>query len=164
MTALGLPERHHDTFDDLRAQATTLAAKGGAGLRRVASAKTLAAATWAVALVGTAIVGVLALRVWLQLTGDTSQSGIVGFAYDLSGMLAGPFRSLEPSTTVKDSGILEFSSLVAIEAYLIATMLAMTLLFSLRLTLFAAPRMVRVVRSTHRRHHASVAATETPNA
>jgi hypothetical protein len=128
MTAFGLPERQHNTYDDLRLQAGHIAAITGSQLRKVVSAQTLVAATWAVALVGTAIIAVLALRVWLQLTGDTTQTGFVGMAYDVSSMLVGPFRSFEPQSTVKTSGILEFSSLVAIEAYLIATMMALTVL------------------------------------
>jgi hypothetical protein len=125
-------------------------------LRKIVSAQTLVVATWTVALVGTAIIALLALRVWLQLTGDTVNSGLIGLGYDMSGVLTGPFRHFEPSVPIKDSGILEFSTLVAMEAYLIATMMAMTLLFSMRLTLFAAPRMVRVARSAHARHHRAV--------
>ena len=68
-------------------------------------------------------------------------------AYGLAGDLAGPFRSFEPSTPIKDNGILEISTLVAIEAYLIATLIALTTLFSARLAVFAAPRVVHRHRS-----------------
>lgn len=163
MTAFGLPGRHPTHYPDLRPQAARVAGLAGAGLRRVVSARTLAAATWSVALVGTAIVALLALRVWLQLTGETAAGGIVGFGYELSGALTDPFRHFEPSTPMKDSGVLEFSTFVAMEAYLIATLMALTLLFSLRLTFFAAPRMLRAARSARARHRAPVAADATNN-
>jgi len=98
-----------------------------------------------------AIIGVLALRVWLQMAGETDATGLLGLGYDASAVLVGPFKSFEPSTPIKDNGILEFSTLVAIEAYLIATLIALTLMFSARLAVFAAPRVV------HRKHRASKA-------
>jgi hypothetical protein len=110
---------------------------------------------------GSALVGVLALRVWLQLTGDTDQGGLVGLLYGLGGDLAGPFRSFEPTRSVKDSGILEFSTLVAIEAYLIATLIALTVLFSARLAVFAAPRVIHRRRPALKVEKAQVIAPET---
>ena len=160
MTAFGWPGRQHNHFADVGLHVTHFAAAVGAHLRKIVSSQTLVVATWSVALVGTVIVALLALRVWLQLTGETASGGIIGLGYDMSGVLQGPFAHFEPSTPIKDSGILEFSTLVAMEAYLIATMMAMTLLFSLRLTLFAAPRMVRVARSAHARHHAAAVVSE----
>ncbi len=130
-------------------------------LRQLGSAQTLASATWMVALVGTAIIAVLALRVWLQLTGETDATGLLGLGYDASAVLVGPFQSFEPSTSVKDNGILEFSTLVAIEAYLIATLVALTLMFSARLAVFAAPRVVHRKRRIVMPEPAQISATDT---
>jgi hypothetical protein len=110
--------------------------------KQMSAQRMLARGTWLVLLLGSAIVALLVLRVWLQLTGDTSTGGLIGTAYDASGVLASPFKSFEPSTPMKTTGILEFSSLVAIEAYLIATMATLTLLLTLRLALAAAPHIV----------------------
>ncbi|MGE0057383.1 MAG: hypothetical protein AB7T32_05325 [Dehalococcoidia bacterium] len=132
-------------------------------LRHLGSAQSLAIATWMVALIGTALVAILALRVWLQLTGETDSTGLLGLGYSASAVLVGPFQSFEPSTPIENSGILDFSTLVAIEAYLIATLVALTLMFSARLAVFAAPRVV------HRRQRkvlskaVHVPARETPS-
>jgi hypothetical protein len=147
MTTFDLPERSQPPSAVLRHHLGRAGSEAAARLRRIGSAQTLARATWATALLGTAIVALLALRVWLQLMGDTGEAGIVGLGYDAAGFFAGPFRSFEPSTPIKDSGILEFSTLVAIEAYLIATMITLSALFSARLALFAAPRVVHHRRS-----------------
>lgn len=133
-------------------------------LRHLGSAQTLASATWMVALVGTAIIAVLALRVWLQLTGETDATGLLGLGYDASAVLVGPFKSFEPSTPIKDSGILEFSTLVAIEAYLIATLIALTLMFTARLAVFAAPKVVHRKRRVAKVEAALTPAPGTPPA
>ena len=95
---------------------------------------------------GIAVQGLLALRVWFQLAGDTGRGGLAGSAYELSSILVGPFKSFEPTTPIKDSGILEFSSLVAIEAYLIATLVTLTVLLSARIALVAERTIVRHYR------------------
>jgi hypothetical protein len=147
MTTFDLPERSQPPYAAFRHHLGRVGSQTAARLRWIGSAQALSRATWVTALLGTAIVGLLALRVWLQLMGETSQGGILGLGYDAAGFLAGPFRSFEPSTPIKDSGILEFSTLVAIEAYLIATLIALSALFSARLALFAAPRVVHHRRS-----------------
>jgi len=114
----------------------------GSRLRRLGSARTLANLTWLVSIAGIVLIALLALRVWMQLMGETAAGGLMGLAYDASGVLASPFRSFEPTTPIRDNGILEFSTLVAIEAYLIATMVTLTVLFSARLAVMAAPRVV----------------------
>lgn len=152
MAAIRIPGRSHSFAAGLPDQLGEARSRAMRFARGLVSARTLAHATWAVALVGSAIVALLALRVWLQLTGDTGAGGLTGLGYGLTGVLVAPFRSFEPQTTIKDSGILEFSSLVAMEAYLIATMLALAVLFTLRLAAFAAPK---VVHRSHRTHSAA---------
>ena len=141
MTALGWPERT-DSRPDLTRYLARMRSAVASVLRGIGSPRSLAHATWIVTLSGTIILTLLSLRVWFQLVGETQEGGVRGFLYDLSGFFVGPFHKFEPTTPIKDSGILEFSSLVAIEAYLIATLVALTVLFSARLALLAAPKVV----------------------
>jgi hypothetical protein len=163
MTVFGLPQRS-SSYTEFRRRVGRGALDVTSWFRRLGSAQTLARATWLVAGTGTVIIGILALRVWLQLTGDTDAGGLLGFAYGLAGDLAGPFRSFEPSTPIKDNGILEFSTLVAIEAYLIATLIALTMLFSARLAVFAAPRVVHRHRAASSKEQGLRTVPETPQA
>ena len=164
MTALGWPESASPPNAGFGSHLAHTASSVLAHLRGIGSAKTLAKATWIVAFSGGAIVALLALRVWMQLMGETSSGGLMGFGYELSGVLASPFASFEPTTPIKDNGILEFSTLVAIEAYLIATMVALTVLFSARLALMAAPRVVHRRRPIVVQDTALVVLPETPKA
>lgn len=132
----------------LKRDATHTLAATGRGLMGIGSAKSLSRATWAVSIAGAAIIAVLSLRVWLQLSGD-AQTGLVGNLYDLGGWFAAPFRPFEPSTPIHNTGILEFSTLVAIEAYLVGTLVALTVLLSARIALFAGSQVVQ-----HRRRRA----------
>lgn len=118
-------------------------------VRGIGSRRTLSVLTWCVVLAGGAVIGLLALRIWLQLTGDTAAGGLTGLLYGLSGHLTAPFSAFEPATPVRDNGILEFSTLVALEAYLIATMVALTVLFSARLALLAVGRVAETRRRSH---------------
>lgn len=118
------------------------------GLRFLGSAATLGRLTVYVFFAGLVVQALLLTRVWLQLMGNTEQGGIVGHAYDASGVLTSPFTSFEPSTPIKDSGILEFSSLVAIEAYLVVTMLALTILMTLRLAVLGGTTLFRHTRKS----------------
>src|SRR5215510_106493 len=78
------------------------------GLRGIGSAASLKRATWAVTLAGASVISLLSLRVWLQLSGNERDGGILGLAYDAAGFLALPFKPFEPSTPVRENGILEF--------------------------------------------------------
>lgn len=118
--------------------------------RSAVSAISLGWLTFYAILAGIAIQGLLVHRVWAQLMGETGIGGLRGFAYDLSSTLVAPFHSFEPTTPVKDTGILEFSSLVAIEAYLIVTLVVLTLLFSARIAVAAEKSLAR--RSRRRRN------------
>jgi hypothetical protein len=163
MTALGWPDRSH-SGQDLGRFLIRMRDAAVRVLGSVASPGALAHATWIVTLSGTIILTLLSMRVWFQLMGET-EGGAKGFIYDLSGIFASPFRKFEPTTPIKENGILEFSSLVAIEAYLIGMLVTLTVLFSARLALIAAPKVV------HRRRPAVateqtrvVAVPETPQA
>src|SRR5690606_7823036 len=141
-TALGWPNRAQPRHSAIINQLARVPVGIGTFLRGMLSARTLAVATWMVALVGTLITVLLSLRIWLQLAGETGRGGFIGTAYDLSGTFVAPFSRFESTTPIRDNGILEFSSLVALEAYLIATLVVLTFLFTARLALFAGSRVV----------------------
>ena len=94
-----------------------------------------------------AIEGVLIFRLWAQLTTRVFTDGIPGFAYDLSEKLVAPFRSFEPEAPVRSTGILDMSTVVAIEVYLVAAIGALALLLFTNLFL----RIVIAVRNHMRR-------------
>ena len=164
MTALGWPERTDHTRPDLGKYLARLRSGVAAVLRGIVSPRSMAHATWLVTLSGAIILVLLSMRVWFQLVGQTQEGGTRGFIYDLSGVFVGPFHKFEPTTPIKENGILEFSSLVAIEAYLIATLVALTVLFSARLALIAAPKVVHRRRPKVAAENTLVALPETPQA
>jgi hypothetical protein len=88
---------------------------------------------WAILAGGAVIELLLAVRVWAQVTGRPVADGLLGLVFDLSGRLVGPFSGFEPSArTIKSTGILEISTLVAMEAYLLATIAAVVLVLLVR--------------------------------
>ena len=164
MTALGWPDRARRPRADLGSYLARFRHLVASVLGAIVSPQSLAHATWIVTLSGSIALGLLGLRVWLQLVGETDRQGIVGTLYDLSGVLVSPFTKFEPTTPIKDNGILEFSSLVAIEAYLIAMLVALTVLFSARLALLAAPHVVHRKRPKTAAEKTLVPVPETPQA
>ena len=164
MAALGWPDRPHHTRPEIGRYATRAGSGVVSLLRTIGSPRALAHATWMVTLSGAIILTLLSMRVWFQLVGETQGGGARGLIYDLSGFLVGPFRKFEPTTPIKDNGILEFSSLVAIEAYLIAMLVALTVLFSARLAVFAAPKVVHRRRPAVATEKQLVPLPETPQA
>lgn len=92
------------------------------------------------------IEGLLLFRLWAQLSNRAFTAGISGFAYDLSNQLVAPFRSFEPESTVRATGILDMSTLVAIEVYLVAAIGALALLLFTNL-------FVRIMMAVRNRMH-----------
>jgi hypothetical protein len=80
---------------------------------------------------GAAIEALLLLRLWAQLTDRDVQSGVWRLLFLASDLLVRPFRSFDPETTLKQTGIFQVSTLVAIEAYLVGTAAALLLLYIL---------------------------------
>jgi hypothetical protein len=76
-----------------------------------------------------AVEAVLGVRLWAQLTGDPMGAPVLAALYEFSTTLVEPFRPAETTTPVRERGLLEFATLVAMEAYLlIAALGALTLL------------------------------------
>jgi len=110
------------------------------------SHRVLGWALFGVLLTGVAIEVALGVRVWSQITGNASPSGLAGLAYSASDTLVGPFRGYEPSTPLRTTSILEIASLVAMIAYMAATVVSLVVLTLVRYTLShgAARRMQSV--------------------
>jgi hypothetical protein len=64
--------------------------------------------------------GLLGVRLWAQLTSQPIDEGSLPFVFDTTGYLVSPFTEFEPSSPIRETGILEISTLIAMQAYLIA--------------------------------------------
>lgn len=82
-----------------------------------------------------AIEGLLALRILGQATSADTSSSLFRPVMVITDLLVAPFRDLRPEHTAKDTGIIEFSSLVAFEAYLV---IGLALIFLIQVTRIAA--------------------------
>jgi hypothetical protein len=76
---------------------------------------------------GVVVEAILAARVWFQLTSQGADAGLTGLVFRISEGLISPFVHLEPVTPIKTTGIIELSTLVAMEVYLVATLAAVVL-------------------------------------
>lgn len=72
--------------------------------------------------VGLTIEALLGLRVWAQISNHSLHGGPLGLVFGLTDLLVQPFRSFEPSQPIRETGIIEIATLVAMEAYLIGTL------------------------------------------
>jgi hypothetical protein len=69
---------------------------------------------------GLLVEGLLALRLWVQLT-PSKESGIIGGLASLAGIFVAPFKTFDPSDVqTQAAGFFEFSTLLAAEVYLIS--------------------------------------------
>jgi len=84
----------------------------------------------ALALVGAAaaLEGLLAGRVFVQLAYNENVDGLAGSVLDLTDPIVAPFRDLEGTPLLHDTGVVEFATLTAMEAILVGTIAAVLLL------------------------------------
>ena len=82
----------------------------------------------AIVTVAVALEGVLAGRVFVQLAYDPDVQGLGGSVLDLTDPIVAPFRELEGTPLLHDTGVVEFATLTAMEAVLIGTIAAVLLL------------------------------------
>ena len=75
-----------------------------------------------------ALEGVLAGRVFVQLAYDPDVQGLGGSVLDLTDPIVAPFRDLEGTPLLHDTGVVEFATLTAMEAVLIGTIAAVLVL------------------------------------
>jgi len=78
--------------------------------------------------VAVAIEGLLAGRVFVQLAYEENAGGMAGDVLNLTDPIVAPFRDLEGTALLHDTGVVEFATLTAMEAVLVATIGAVVLL------------------------------------
>jgi len=82
----------------------------------------------AIVTVAVAFEGLLAGRVFVQLAYEDKVDGLAGDVLNLTDPLVAPFRDLEGTSLLHDTGVVEFATLTAMEAVLIGTIGAVLVL------------------------------------
>ena len=103
-------------------------------------------------LVGMTVEALLGARLWAQLTAQTIDTGVLRFVFDATGPLISPFEQFEPSSQIKQTGILEIATLIAMQAYLIATVAVLVFIAVLGTLIgisLKAPQEALVSEPTH---------------
>ncbi|HXH21882.1 MAG TPA: hypothetical protein VNN10_07615 [Dehalococcoidia bacterium] len=80
-----------------------------------------------------AVEGLLGLRLWAQFSGNDVTAPLLGALYDLSSAFIDPFRDAETTAPVRDHGLLELATLLALEVYFVAGLLLVVALVLLRM-------------------------------
>ena len=103
---------------------------------------------------GFTIAALLAVRLWLQM-GDpsTTDSGVRGFLLSVTAFLVSPYQSQDPEILASPTnGIFEFSTLVALQSYLIATLAIVVTIVAARVTVFVAAQLAMAKAAKARKH------------
>jgi uncharacterized membrane protein YciS (DUF1049 family) len=97
-------------------------------------------------LTGFLIEAMLAGRLWLQLNNeDADATGLKALLVSVTDFLVSPFRGYESTVlTERSSGVFEFSTLVAVEAYLIGTLAIVLTIVAIRFMSFFTEQAVAV--------------------
>jgi hypothetical protein len=95
-----------------------------------------------VLLCGIVVEALLALRIWAQLTGKPIESDEMSLLFRVTRELAAPLVLVTHEAPLETTGIVDFTVLVAMEAYLIATLALIAAIFvvSGTLSLFSHQR------------------------
>ncbi len=109
-------------------------------------------------LTGFLIEAMLAGRLWLQLTNeDTDATGLKALLVSVTDFLVSPFKGYESTVlTERSSGVFEFSTLVAVEAYLIATLAIVLAIVGIRFMSFFTEQAVAVRKRQELRARTSI--------
>jgi hypothetical protein len=92
-------------------------------------------------LAGSTITALLAARLWLQMSDPSStETGAGGVFLSVTEFLVSPYRDHESATVNSAGAIFEFSTLLAVQAYLIATLTIVLAIAAARLAIFVASR------------------------
>jgi hypothetical protein len=75
----------------------------------------------AIVAVAAGLEGLLAGRIYVQLVYDSNVEGLAGSVLELTDPIVAPFRDLEGTALLHDTGVVEFATLTAMEAVLIGT-------------------------------------------
>jgi uncharacterized membrane protein YciS (DUF1049 family) len=93
------------------------------------------------------IEALLAARLWLQMTTNAPSSGLEALVISITDVLVSPFRGYETAVIgERASGIFEFSTLVAVEAYLIGTLVIVLMIVATRFLAFSATQAIATKR------------------
>ncbi len=84
-----------------------------------------------VALAGSALFGLLALRMGLMMGDANARADFVDFIYNISGPLVHPFQDMMRNRAVDGGGIFEPATAIAMGVYLIAALLTIAVLWAL---------------------------------
>jgi hypothetical protein len=89
--------------------------------------------------------GLLAVRLWLQMSDPSGAgSGARGVLFSVTEVLVAPYRGHEPEVLpVASSAVFEFSTLLALQAYLVATLAIVLVIVAARLVVLAATAVTR---------------------
>jgi hypothetical protein len=90
--------------------------------------------------VAAVIEGLLAVRLWAELTSQDVASGVIGSVYSLTNGLVAPFLPADSDTAIRSTGIFEVATLTAIEVYLIGGLVTIGALFILRIVFHVSAR------------------------
>ena len=95
---------------------------------------------------GFLIEAMLAGRLWLQLNNeDADATGLKALLVSVTDLLVSPFNGYESTVlTERSSGVFEFSTLVAVEAYLIGTLAIVVAIVAIRFMSFFTEQAVAV--------------------
>lgn len=74
---------------------------------------------------GLATEALLGVRLWAQLTSQTVDGGLLAAVFDVTHPLVSPFDKYEPSRPIRETGILEIATLIAMQVTLVATAVVM---------------------------------------
>jgi uncharacterized protein YggT (Ycf19 family) len=104
--------------------------------------RVLRLSAWTVLAVALVIESLLLFRLWVQVTSQDAASGLTHFFYNLSGRLVEPFATFEVDQPIRNTGIVDLSTLLALEVYLVAAICAVSVLIFTNVLL----RLVAVYR------------------
>jgi hypothetical protein len=74
---------------------------------------------------GLLIEALLGVRLWAQLTSQPVNGGLLEAVFDVTKPLVSPFDKYEPSRPIRETGILEIATLIAMQVALVATAVVM---------------------------------------
>ena len=83
---------------------------------------------WLIVGAAAALEGLLVGRVFVQLAYEDNVGGLAGSVLDLTDPVVRPFRELEGTPLLHDTGVIEFATLTAMEVVLIGTIAVVVVL------------------------------------
>ena len=95
---------------------------------------------------GLVLEALLAVRLWGQLTGVKAEEGPMRLVYDYTDKLIEPFRSVEPTVSTRSEGVLEITTIEAMQWYLVAIIAGVILIIVINLACSAFWQWLKIRR------------------